>query len=344
MKGKKAEVIHLYGVDPGSAKDWGIFKIAVDAGGQPAGLWLDTSRPIRRLDEVIVEIGQHVKGGAAAVLSLDAPINKPRCFDIPSVDEGADEIFPFNVNPFSKRPCEQALSGRPSALKNKLRFPKLVQAVASLCGWQGEYRASGTANRSFIDLHSETAMKSAKPKVIRGVSVLGYMQAPHGPVVSLFLQRLVEQCPAVSFSPSEALSPVAGQVYVLESHPAVSMGIWALDGKLRGIQRVPYYKNKKSAGFQSLVGAVSQLAEEAYSQNPAQIPHDDALDAFVGLLNLLDLLTGKGDWFGCEELGYFLIPLFNRGRPDFPNRVGDVWEEAYRTLTRPADEKALPTQ
>jgi hypothetical protein len=48
------------------------------------------------------------------------------------------------------------------------------------------------------------------------------------------------------------------------------------------------------------------------------------------------LVGGKGDWFGCEQLGYFLVPRFGRYRKDCPDTISVAWEKAFGTLSSDA--------
>jgi hypothetical protein len=43
---------------------------------------------------------------------------------------------------------------------------------------------------------------------------------------------------------------------------------------------------------------------------------------------LIDLLAGRGDWFGTVHSGYFLIPALLRG---LQAPFGDLWENAAIT-------------
>jgi hypothetical protein len=336
MAGEPDHATHFYGIDPGSGKPWAVFKAArLPRGGAVAGGNYE-SIPILKLDALIDEIAGRAAARSSVLVSIDAPVNRVDRFDAPGLGT-AGRDYPFNANPFTTRPCEKALATKPGVVNRSLVHRPLVDMIAALCLWQGEYK--GKANLSFVKRHD-------------GVSVLGYMGAPHGPVVSLFVRRLREKHADLCFSPREAKNPSLGKVYVLESHPAVSLGIWAEDGRLGQVATVPKYKEDKleevsgveedegaeqdasavEGGLRQLRGPVAALAASGHGLAVAAPRTDDELDALVGLLNLLDLAGGKGDWFGCERLGYFLVPRFSRYPDGGPKTIGEAWEQAFATL------------
>jgi hypothetical protein len=327
---------HFYGIDPGSGKPWAVFRACrpISGGALAGGDY--TSVPIRKLDELIDEIAGWAAARSSVLVSIDAPVNCIDLFDAPGLDT-AGRHYPFNANPFTTRPCEKALATKPGVVNRSLIHRQLVDMIAALCGWHDEYKAK--TNLSFVKRHE-------------GVSVLGYMRAPHGPVVSLFVRRLRARHADVCFSPREAASPSPGRVYVLESHPAVSLGFWAEDGRLAPLTAIPKYKEEKleqepadaeatggeetastvEGGLRQLRGPVVSLAGSGHSLTVRPPKTDDELDALVGLLNLLDLAGNKGDWFGCERLGYFLVPRFGRYPKDCPDTISEAWEQAFATL------------
>lgn len=243
----------------------------------------------------------------------------PTAFRVPGL-EPVRSRYPFNVNPFSVRPCEKALNSKPEVVNDSLHHPYLVGAIAAICGWTGNYRSQ--QNRKFTELHP-------------GVSVLGYQGAPHGPVVRLFRERLsgylAGRDVTVSYSPIEARQPRPGVVYVLESHPAVSMAIWAGNQQLDGLDLVRKYKGNKREetreNFGNLRESVGKLVAERFNMEDVPIGNHDDLDAFVSLLNVVDLLRGHGDWIGTVEHGHFLTPrVEGLDRP-----MADLWQEAAAT-------------
>lgn len=323
----------LYGIDPGSSKPWAVYsatRLSGTTGVTPCN-W--DAPPIRDLGKLVDEIASHSASGSPVVLSIDAPLSRVDEFH-PSGFGAGGRAYPFNVSPFSTRPCEKALVTRPQVVKRSLACRQLVDMIAALCGWEGEYKDK--ANLPFTKRHD-------------GISVLGYMRAPHGPVVSLFV-RLLQQCSEVSFSPSEAQTPVPGKVYVLESHPAVSLGVWAEDRRLGTVRKVPKYKTEaeedesadqsSGAGEGSMVVSGVRLLREpvvglARAEHGLEAPlpeNDDQLDGLVGLLNVVDLAAGRGDWFGTEQTGYFLIPRFGRYPEGSPATMGEAWEKAFTVL------------
>ena len=87
------------------------------------------------------------------LLSLDAPLRafgglqSPSSFEPAGTAEGG-RAWPFNVNPFSQRPCEHALSSKPTVVNGSLVAPELAQIVAELCGWDPGIRASSATDPS----------------------------------------------------------------------------------------------------------------------------------------------------------------------------------------------------
>ena len=80
------------------------------------------------------------------------------------------------------------------------------------------------------------------------------------------------------------------------------------------------------ANLTELADNVAALAKKAHGLADLEpITNDDRLDAFVGLVNLLDLLGDRGDWFGTARSGYFLAPKLGllEGR-----LFSEAWERA----------------
>lgn len=238
------------------------------------------------------------------LLSLDAPlrafggVQAPDSFAPTGAVPGA-RAWPFNVNAFSQRPCEKALSSKPPTTAS-LPASELRTALADL-GFLGGHA------QAFVDLHP-------------GVSVLGYMGAPHAPVVRAFLDALVSKAASLGLrigSDPASHYEDAGVITVLESHPAVSLGFYASAGIAGFPRTIAKYKpwRQHEEAFHSLVDAVTRHIDAAHKASlETPIGDDDGLDAVVGLMNLLDLTGGTGDMFGTAEEGYFLVPRVTRSR------------------------------
>jgi len=138
---------------------------------------------------------------------------------------------------------------------------------------------------------------------------------------------IIGHTPRISYSPQEAEQLNLSCLYVLESHPAVAMGFWTRDKKL---SEVPKYKRQITPSFHKLVKEVKELAKELHEVDFVNIDDDDQLDACVGLLNLLDLVTGKGDWFGTSASGYFLVPQLEILGGKLFSKVWEVAEASVR--------------
>lgn len=306
------------GIDPGSSKAWPVFCAAWDRGSPAPRLTDPAARrwDIKDLDGLVGLIAGLVREGGSVLLALDAPINSADAFApmgiaVPGTP-GASRYFPFDVHPFSTRPCEKALTGRVQVVPRNLLHRELVNQIGGLCGWTGDYR--DPSNVSFVKHPGRS-----------GVSVLGYMGAPHGPVVRSFLTALGASVPLVR-SVRAATNPEAGKVYVLESHPAVAMAFWARYGQFGMSFPIDEYKDT-GPGYSRLAGAVSALGQELLGAAPVLVDDDD-LDSFVGLLNVVELATGRGTWFGTDALGYFLVPRARPDSPDHADDFGEVWERA----------------
>ncbi len=294
--------IIAYGIDPGSRTSWATYRAEVELEGLRVSRVTRNVFLIARLDDLIAEIATETASldATSVVLSVDAPLNMPDEFDLPGSTLPRSR-WPFNVNPFSVRPCEKALSSKPEVPNEKLAHPMLAHSIAMICGWQNNY--NGKHSTKFTDIHD-------------GVSVLGYQGAPHGPVVRLFRERLVQALRQMGsrlvLSPWDALSPESRHVYMVESHPAVAMAIWANQKQLPGFDRIPKYKGNRHkdtvASFRDLCATVCQLGGSYLDTSTLRVENDDDLDAFTGLLNVIDLLRGSGDWIGTVEQGYFLTP------------------------------------
>lgn len=301
--------ISLYGVDPGSsAKGWAVAACMV------------SPRPQVRLRQVAIADLTTLIGELCALaernhvlLSLDAPlrafggVQAPDSFAPTGAVPGA-RAWPFNVNAFSQRPCEKALSSKPPPAV-LLPAAELRDALASLCGQEG-------GGPPFVTLHP-------------GVSVLGYMGAPHAPVVRTFLDALASSASALGLRIGS--DPVfrqqdAGTITVLESHPAVSLGFYASAGIAGFPRSIEKYKplRQHEVVSEQLVEAVTRHIDSAHHADLEKpIRNDDELDAVVGLMNLLDLAGGTGDMFGTAEEGYFLVPRVARERSFL-----EIWETA----------------
>lgn len=209
----------LVGIDPGSSnKGWMTWTWQTDGASGPPS---KKHYRIEHLDKLIDSV---CTGAAFApvLVSIDAPIRAyggiqaPDRF-APSGVATEDASWPFCVNPFSQRPIEKALSSVPRAANySGLRQVSLIAAIGSLLGWTMESRPN-RKNCSFVKAHD-------------GVSVLGYMGAPHAPVVRTFLARLHARAEheGVHVDYDTALTSWRpGTVTIMESHPAVSLGLLA---------------------------------------------------------------------------------------------------------------------
>ncbi len=311
----------LYGIDPGSSKSWASYRTTCQKSSPSFDRPTYTETPIVSLDAFISKIACDAKD-SAVLLAIDAPICVPQSFSHPGASLKR-AYWPFNLNPFSTRPCEKALSSKPSVIDSKLEFPKLAEIIGRLCGWKGEHRNS--SNRSLTKIHP-------------GLSVLGYQGAPHGPVVQLFRDRLAERAASegirLSYSPKAATKPISRCIYVLESHPAVTMAIWIAQKRLGAIDTLQKYKGDSSAatkiGFQSARNGVVDLLSKEIATLDSPVSSDDELDALVGLANLVDLIRGKCDWWGTEDTGYFLIPEITDSL-GFPT-VREAWDNASKCV------------
>jgi len=310
----------LFGVDPGSSdKGWAV------------AVCTATARPHVRLQQMpIADLGVLVDELCVAaesnhvLLSLDAPlrafggVQAPESF-APQGAVSGTRAWPFNVNAFAQRPCEKALGSKPPDTPS-LPAAELRTALAKLC-------RSGDDCPAFVTRHP-------------GVSVLGYMGAPHAPVIRTFLDALVrraDECGLRIASDPAFRQQDAGVITVFESHPAVSLGFYASAGVAGFPRTVNKYKpwSQNHEAFDALAEAVgSHLLSVHAADLECSIASDDDLDAVVGLMNLLDLAGGTGDLFGTAEEGYFLVPRVTRTRSFL-----DIW----RSVRTQVVGESLPT-
>lgn len=311
--------MRLFSADPGSAKKgWAVADCTFEDGPDV----LTRRIGISHLAAFAAEVRSAAQK-SHVLLSLDAPVRvfgglqTPSSFEPAGTAEGG-RAWPFNVNPFSQRPCEHALSSKPTVVNGSLAAPELAQIVAELCGWDPEFRKPG--NPSFADSHE-------------GVSVLGYMGAPHAPVVRTFLDALNREAMSIGvrigYDPAPELREV-GCITVLETHPAVALGFYAAQGAegfpppIRQYKPMPRYRT----GLMALVPAVIRqlrVHDKVAELHPTDT--DDEFDALVGLLNLLDQAAGTGDLFGTVRDGYFLVP-----RRKGTRTYQQVWETAAAAI------------
>jgi hypothetical protein len=124
------------------------------------------------------------------------------------------------------------------------------------------------------------------------------------------------------------MTPRHRHVYLLESHPAVAMAVLASSGRLGEIRQIREYKGADApqldikAHFSLLRDEIVRYATAMLGQHDLSPNDDDDLDALVGFLNVVELLKGEGDWFGCVDYGYFLIPKV------FEFNIWERWEAA----------------
>lgn len=336
-KAPKPTTAHLYGIDPGSRKPWIGFYAKVNLATQKI-----TSGPTFRswsryqLNDLLREIDEETNEVSVTLVSLDVPLSMPSDL-IPDYISEKSFWYPFDVEPFTTRPCEAALRKRPQIIDKNLQCFELVSAIGRLCDWSNPFNSKGN-----IPFQNMTACE--------GISVMIYSEAPHQPITRVFLaealkrlghDRLVQR----PVGPDE-WKP--SNIYIMESHPAVSMGFWAIDGAfdddLKAIER---YKGKLNGKryegmdtaaknsllkkqFGELVKGIDSLASRLYDIHfDSNQSCDDRLDSFIGLLNLLDLVNGKGDWFGTAESGYFLTPQLTLLEGQ---RFSDLWAAAEASL------------
>lgn len=276
--------------------------------------------PIDLLDQLLSQILTDADD-APVLITMDAPICMPNEFSRPGSKLGG-AFWPFNLNPFSTRPCEKSLSSTPSGvLSQNLLFPEIAKIVGLMAGWEGDYRDQ--ANLPMTKIHI-------------GLSVLGYQGAPHGPVVSLFRDKLTHKASekgiGVSYSPSAASKPELGWIYILESHPAVTMAVWIYQQRLGTLRQLPRYKGDSSQitkiGFAEVSSSVIKLFNHEVAELQSSVTTDDELDALVGLANCVDLVRGDADWWGTEDSGYFLIPRIRDVKSELS--VREAWDTANR--------------
>lgn len=314
----------IYGIDPGSSDSWAVYRALMSREQNRVTQVTRCVHPIQLLEALIQEIVSGTADYASTpkdipvILSLDAPLNMPTRFEVPGPDL-PNAHWPFNVNPFAVRPCEKALSSKPQIVNANLQHFDLAQTIGLICSWEGDF--AGRQNTKFSSIHP-------------GVSVLGYQGAPHGPVVRLFRDRLAKALHEISvqtvYSPWSASDPATGFVYVLESHPAVSMAVSASQGQLQGIDVIPTYKGDNDpetlVNFQNLRASVLHMAAAYLDVDELPLEDDNDLDAFVGFLNVVDLLRGAGDWIGTVARGFFMSPRIHNV-PD--NRLmSEIWRDA----------------
>ena len=310
----------LVSADPGSSdKGWAI---ASCLHGESDSAQL-RNFTIPELAGIADELCNHAKTGRV-LLSVDAPVRAfgglqaPVSLDPPGSSTSPRD-WPFDVNPFSQRPCEHALTSRPQSAVNALAHQELVAAIGALCGWDGD--PGHRSNRAFDKRHV-------------GVSVLGYQGAPHAPVVRAFLSHLETRAAAVagvelSFETEPAITTPG--ITVLETHPAVALAFYALDVRHGLPKDIPKYKPVRGnvAAFGALAGAVMRTLRATHSIAALEAPvTDNELDALVGMLNLLDFASGTGDVFGTTESGYFLVA--RRGD-------GASWRELWQQAAAAVD-------
>lgn len=334
---RKPTTAHLYGIDPGSSKPWIGFYAKVDLATKKI-----TSGPTFRswsryqLSDLLQEIDEATGKESVTLVSLDVPLSMPASL-LPDYISEESVHYPFKVEPFTTRPCESALRKKPSVIDRNLQHVALISAIGTLCGWSRPFKGKG--NIPFQDM---TACE--------GISVMIYSEAPHQPITRVFLaealqtlghERLIQK-PA---GPDEWK---ASNVYVMESHPAVSMGFWAIDGvlgdKLTEIARYKGQLNGKryedmdapakssllKKRLDKLVEGIDSLAKRLHNiRFESKESCDDRLDSFIGLMNLLDLVNGRGDWFGTARSGYFLIPQLTLLDGQ---RFSELWSEAEARL------------
>lgn len=223
---------HLYGIDPGSSKPWAGYCCSFDlCKSQLIGTPAFRSWSRHQLVGLVDEMKSKVNDESVVLVSLDVPISMPISF-APDYFSSSSRQYPFNVEPFTIRPCEASLRSRPSIIDENLEHIELIGAIGQLCGWVRPFR--GRMNTPFQSMES-----------CEGISVMIYSEAPHQPITRVFLEHaaraISDESLIISPSKKETLKP--SRIYVMESHPAVSMGFWAIDGALgENFLSMPRYK------------------------------------------------------------------------------------------------------
>lgn len=311
--------MRLFSADPGSsAKGWAVADCTFEDGPhvrmrQLSGVGLKTL-----VDDVCAAAREH-----HVLLALDAPLRAFGGMQAPSSFEPAGAVeggraWPFDVNPFSQRPCEHALSSKPTVVNDSLVARELALAVGQLCGWDAECRKPG--NLPFTSLHD-------------GVSVMGYMSAPHAPTVRTFLEALEREAISSDVEVGYDLEPEqrdVGCISVHESHPAVALAFYTAQGADGFQPPIPKYKPlpQHDAAFQLLAAAVETHLKVCHGAVLNEsIRTDDGLDALVGLLGLMEQATGTGDFFGTARDGRFIVPRRKGART-----YRRIWEDAAAAL------------
>lgn len=329
----------IVSADPGSRKDWAVCSYQRLSGSSNCDL---KRYPIAGLSKLIDELFAHAEKGHV-LLGLDAPIKafggvqRPAKFK-PDGHQiaGLKKYWPFNVNPYSTRPCEKALSSKPE--NNGLDGSELVTAIAETFGWDDP-----------LDDNKKYTSLTLRHK---GISVLGYQGAPHGPVVGTFLAEVEKRASGssleVSYDPEACYFYAdnkewpARVITVVETHPAVSAGFYAHYGTGENdpffSQPIPRYKGQSKKGgskevkdgFEEVKKATMGLLESKKIELSREPCDDDDVDALLGLANLVELSEGKADLFGTVEDGYFLIPS-NESGPCFRQ----LWKDAREKIVSP---------
>lgn len=232
-------------------------------------------------------------------MAIDAPICVPNGTDedpmtADKFDWKEKQKWPFNVNHFSTRPCERALSSK---------IPETDDSLAK-------------------------AIKKLSIDKNPGVSVMGYQRTPHGPIVRAFVKKLKSELQGnICFDPWKAQAEEQRKGYklfILESHPAVSLGLWS-----KSIRNKPLGRYKGNGRAESCEDLRKSLLTDEYSTEEIEDNDDDSLDALVSVINAHQLVDGDGDWFGTYKTGYFLIP--NVRGDDI--RFSELWKDATKKST-----------
>jgi predicted RNase H-like nuclease len=286
------------GIDPGSSKAWATWEIEND--GKPASKnyqFTDNKNSKDQTVEQLIDRITKFTDKGIVVLAIDAPICVPSGTDDDPMT--ADQFgwkekqeWPFNVNHFSTRPCERALSSR---------IPETGDGLAN-------------AIRD-LSMHGHS-----------GVSVMGYQRTPHGPVVRAFVKKLKSKLEGdICFDPEKAYTEKGRKEYnlfILESHPAVSLALWKHESREN-------LRKYKGSGREESCNELRKILPEEYSAREIRENDDDILDALVSVINAHQLVNGRGDWFGTYETGYFLIPHI-RGKAKFSELWKKAWGKNQR--------------
>ncbi len=129
------------------------------------------------------------------------------------------------------------------------------------------------------------------------ISVQCFSQCPHWSLTCFALGLPFGTRPGGLRLAPEELSEDATGAFVIEVHPAVTLGLWWLEKGLR--DRMPRYKGAPEICriIADRMGAPKEAAQT-----------DDHLDAWVACRMAEDFLAGNARWIGNPEIGGYVLP------------------------------------